>query len=627
VTNFLTTSAFSRAELEELIDTALLFKCREVAEKPLAGQSVALVFFNPSLRTRASMQVGVYELGGNAVVLEPGATSWTLEHREGIVMDGDKTEHLKEFVRVLERYVLAIGVRTFAELKNWEEERRDPVLSAFERYATKPLINLESAMHHPCQALADMMAIRDRFGPAKKKVLLTWAWHPKPLPMAVPNSFALAAAQMGHDLRITHPKGYELDGELMDEVRRFAGENGGSVEITNDVNESFDDVEVVYAKSWGSYRHYGNPEQEVGERAAYRAVWIVDRQKMERTKDAAFMHCLPVRRNVIVTDEVIDGSNSLVIDEGREPAACSEGRDGKIIEMIGEKLDLLREALPYIQKFKGKTFVVKFSGKVTEDSENLASLAQELALLHQVGIRICVVHGGGKQLTQLAEKMGVAQTVINGRRITDDETLELAKMIFAGKINTEILAALRNHGIEAVGLSGVDGNIVHAVRRPPKEVLNRETGERKEVDFGHVGDVIEINARLLDVLLNQDYLPVVSSLGADDDGQIYNINADTIAAEIAISLQAEKLVLLSDVSGIYLERDKPETQVSRLSVADAADHIASGKALGGMIPKLQNITQVIKSGVGSVHVISGTTRNALLSEVFTDSGTGTMITG
>ncbi len=293
--------------------------------------------------------------------------------------------------------------------------------------------------------------------------------------------------------------------------------------------------------------------------------------------------------------------------------------------MNDEKLNLLREALPYIQKFKGKTFVVKFSGKVTENKENLLSLAEELALLHQVGIRLCVVHGGGKQLNELAEKMGVAQTIINGRRVTNDETLELAKMIFAGKINTEILAALRNHGIEAVGLSGVDGNIVHAQKRPPKEVLNRATGERKEVDFGHVGDVLQINDRLLQVLLEQNYLPVISSLGADDDGQIYNINADTVAAEIAVCLEAEKLVLLSDVGGIYLDADKPETKISRLSIAQAEELVASGAASGGMIPKLQNIAELLKRGVKSAHVISGTTRNAVLSEVFTDSGTGTMI--
>jgi acetylglutamate kinase len=289
------------------------------------------------------------------------------------------------------------------------------------------------------------------------------------------------------------------------------------------------------------------------------------------------------------------------------------------------KLDLLREALPYIQRFKGKTFVVKLSGKATEDAANLASLTEELALIHQVGIRLCVVHGGGKQLSDLASQMGVAQTIINGRRVTDDATLEMAKMIFAGKINTDILASLRHRGTEAVGLSGVDGNIVRAVRRPPKEILNRETGERKHVDFGHVGDVVEINARLLCVLLDQGYLPVVSSLGADDEGMVFNINADTIASEIAVQLKAEKLILLSDIDGFYLRAGEPESKLSRLSLDEAEALLRAGAATGGMIPKLQNITELLRRGVGSAHIINGNLRNALLAEVFTDEGTGTMI--
>src|SRR5215210_1011957 len=226
------------------------------------------------------------------------------------------------------------------------------------------------------------------------------------------------------------------------------------------------------------------------------------------------------------------------------------------------RLDLLREALPYIQRFQGQTFVVKLSGKATEEPQNLSSLAEELALLHQVGIRICVVHGGGKQLSELASRMGVEQTIINGRRVTDDATLEMAKMIFAGKINTDILAALHQRGVEAVGLSGIDGQLVHAERRPPREILNRETGERASVDFGHVGDVISINSRLLCVLMDQGYLPVVSSLGADSEGMIFNINADTIASEIAVRLEAEKLILLSDVDGIFLRAGEPETKLS-----------------------------------------------------------------
>jgi len=289
------------------------------------------------------------------------------------------------------------------------------------------------------------------------------------------------------------------------------------------------------------------------------------------------------------------------------------------------RLDLLREALPYIQRFKGQTFVVKLSGKVTEDQQNLTSLAEELALLHQVGIRICVVHGGGKQLSELAKRLGIEQTIIEGRRVTDDATLEMAKMIFAGKINTDILAALRHRGIEAVGLSGVDGNIVHAERRPPKEILNRETGVRDKVDFGHVGDVVQINARLLTVLLDHGYLPVISSLGADAEGMVFNINADTIAAEIAVQLQAEKLILLSDVDGLYLTPGDAQTKLSRVTATEAGELISSGAASGGMIPKLQSIIVLLERGVHSAHIISGTKRNALLSEVFTDKGTGTMI--
>jgi acetylglutamate kinase len=288
-------------------------------------------------------------------------------------------------------------------------------------------------------------------------------------------------------------------------------------------------------------------------------------------------------------------------------------------------LDLLRESLPYIQRFKGKTFVVKFSGKVTEDSSNLLSLAEELALLHQVGIRVCVIHGGGKQLTELAKKLGVVQTVIEGRRVTDDDTLDLAKMIFRGKISTEILSALRHRGINAVGLSGIDGGVIMAKRRPPKDVVDRKTGETQTIDFGHVGDVVEVDPRLVHLLLENGYLPVISSLAADDDGRVYNINADTIASEMAARLGAEKLILLSDVNGIYLDPNDERTKIVRLTASEAREMIASGKATGGMIPKLESLISLLDRGVTSAHVIGGTDRNALLSEVFTDRGTGTML--
>jgi N-acetylornithine carbamoyltransferase len=230
-------------------------------------------------------------------------------------MDSDKTEHVAEFVRVLERYCTSIGVRTFAALKDWQEERTDPILNAFARYASVPIINLESAMHHPCQSLADMMTIREKLGAGRKRVVLTWAWHPKALPMAVPNSFALAAAQMGHDLVIAHPASYDLDEELIETSLQAARAAGGSLEITNDIDAAFADAEVIYAKSWGSKEFYGNTDHDISARAQYRDKWIVDEEKMARTKDAIFMHCLPVRRNVIVTDGVIDSPASVVTDE------------------------------------------------------------------------------------------------------------------------------------------------------------------------------------------------------------------------------------------------------------------------------------------------------------------------
>ena len=332
MTNFLTTGDYSRDELNGLIDSALQFKYGKDHAQPLAGKSVALVFFNPSLRTRASMQVGIYDLGGNPVVLEPGGTSWTLEHRDGVVMDGDKTEHVAEFVRVLARYCSAIGVRTFAALKNWEEERTDPVLAAFAKYSEVPVINLESAMHHPCQALADMMTIRERFGVERKRVVLTWAWHPKPLPMAVPNSFALATAQMGHDLVIAQPEGYELDDELMAGIKEQSAGAGGSVEVTDNIDAAFAGADVIYAKSWGSKEFYGKPESDIEKRAQYRAQWIVDEQKMARTNGAIFMHCLPVRRNVIVTDGVIDSAASVVIDEAENRLHAQKAIMAKLLK-------------------------------------------------------------------------------------------------------------------------------------------------------------------------------------------------------------------------------------------------------------------------------------------------------
>ena len=294
--------------------------------------------------------------------------------------------------------------------------------------------------------------------------------------------------------------------------------------------------------------------------------------------------------------------------------------------MINERLDLLREALPYIQRFKNKTFVVKLSGKVTEEQDQLYALAEEITLLNQVGIHVAVIHGGGKQLTTTAERLGIAQRIVNGRRVTDADTLEVAKMVFAGQINMDIISALRRAGADTVGLSGVDGDIIQARRREIQKVLNQETGEVEMVDFGHVGDIVEINVRLLRLLLDNGYVPVISSLGADDQGNVYNINADTIAAEIAAHLEAEKLILLTDVDGILRERSDPTSRISRLTVDEAEALVKDKTVSAGMLPKIAAIARLIRRGVRSAHIINGNKRNALLYEVFTDEGAGTMIT-
>lgn len=291
-----------------------------------------------------------------------------------------------------------------------------------------------------------------------------------------------------------------------------------------------------------------------------------------------------------------------------------------------QRMELLRESLPYIRRFQGKTFVLKMSGGLTEDQENLFSLAEEMALLHQVGFRLVVVHGGGKQLNALAERLGVRQTVVQGRRVTDSETLEMAKMVFAGKINTEILAVLRRLGVPAVGLSGLDGNILRARRRAIQEVTVPSTGQVQRVDFGHVGDIVEIDDALLKLLIEQRYVPVISSLGADDEGNVYNINADTIASEIAVRLKAEKLILLSNVDGIYRDLSDPSSKICRLTLVEAQELVQSGALTDGMLPKLSAILALLQRGVHSAHILNGLNRNALLQEVFTDAGTGTMVT-
>jgi len=309
--HFISTQDFSREELAGLIARACEFKREPPREKPLAGKSVALVFLNPSLRTRTTMELAVVALGGTPVTMNVGTDSWTLEHREGAVMNEGKTEHVKDAARVLSRVVDAIGVRAFAALESLEDDLADPVISAFARYAEVPILNMESALYHPMQGMADLMTIHERCGSTKGvKVALTWAPHPKALPTAVANSFLLAATRLGAEVTLAAPPEFPLPEQVM----RFADENGAALRTTNRQEDALAGAQVVCAKSWGSLPCYGRPEVEAKVRSKY-ADWIVDERKMAATADAFFLHCLPVRRNVEVADGVLDGPRSAVYDE------------------------------------------------------------------------------------------------------------------------------------------------------------------------------------------------------------------------------------------------------------------------------------------------------------------------
>ena len=313
--DYISTGDFTLQELTDLLDLAEDFKGRRNKSRPLEGRSVALVFFDPSLRTRASMEIAVYELGGNPVTLDIGKGTWNLEHREGVIMDGNKTEHIKEAARVLSRYVSAIGVRAFPEMNDYDEDMLDPVVKGFAKYADVPILNMESSRYHPFQALADIMTIREKLGSLTgQKAVLSWAYHPKPLPMAVPISFALITAQFGLDLTIACPPEYDLGDEIMEEISSAADKSGGKVSVTRSLMEAAEGGRIIYAKSWGGKSFYGRSDEDVETRHQYQK-WRIDKNVMKVTENGYFMHCLPVRRNVVVTDEVLDGLQNAAIDE------------------------------------------------------------------------------------------------------------------------------------------------------------------------------------------------------------------------------------------------------------------------------------------------------------------------
>ena len=315
--HFLNTFDWTREELQTMVDEG-----RRLKESPygdaLEGKTVALLFLNNSLRTRTSFDVGARQLGGHAVVLSPSGGMWPLEFEEGAVMLDDAEEHVKEAAKVLSRYCDLIGIRAFPKFENWEEDRKDTILQAFATNADVPVINMET-ITHPCQELAHVMALQERLGTLDgKRYLLTWSYHPKPLNTAVANSALVIASKFGMNVTLLCPtEEFLLDDRYMNIATRDAGAHGGSVSVTHDIEAGYDGADIVYAKSWGALPFFGRWDEEKPIRDKHQG-FIVDSHKMAMTNDAVVSHCLPMRRNVIMTDEVFDGPGCIAYDEAED---------------------------------------------------------------------------------------------------------------------------------------------------------------------------------------------------------------------------------------------------------------------------------------------------------------------
>lgn len=286
----------------------------------------------------------------------------------------------------------------------------------------------------------------------------------------------------------------------------------------------------------------------------------------------------------------------------------------------------LKGALRYVRAYRDQVFVVKLGGEVLQDATVLDQVATQLALLHSLSIRLVVVHGGGPQASALSRRLGQEPVMVAGRRVTDDGALEVAKMVYAGLLNTDLVSALREHRVQPVGITGVDADLLTAHRRPPVKVVD-DAGENRTVDFGHVGDLDRVDPRILLTLMEARFVPVVASLAGDDDGAVFNVNADTVAETIATALRAQKLIFLTGAPGVLRDRNDPSTLVTFADPDDLAELMQSGALAGGMRPKVEACIRAATGGVERTHIIDGRLPDALLTEVFTGAGCGTMIVG
>lgn len=282
-------------------------------------------------------------------------------------------------------------------------------------------------------------------------------------------------------------------------------------------------------------------------------------------------------------------------------------------------IDVLIEALPYIKKFHNKKILIKYGGHAMIDDEAMSSTARDTVLLKYVGMKPLIVHGGGPEISRSMDKLGKESKFIKGLRVTDEETMEIIEMVLVGKISTEIVSELIKHDGDAISLSGKDSSLIFAHKK------GASTIDEEVVDLGLVGEVDKVNADLLDMFLENDYIPVISPVGIAEDGTSLNLNADTAAGEVASAVDAEKLIILTDVPGVLRDPDDPSSLIQKIRISEVPDLIEQGIITGGMIPKIETCVKAIENGVKSCHIIDGRKEHSLLLEIFTTNGIGTMI--
>ena len=312
--NFITTQNWSRSELQDIINFSIELK-NNPYQPLLKNKSVALLFLNPSMRTKTSFEIGISELSGTAVLLQPGKDAWSIEFEENIVMDGETEEHVKEVAQVLSSYCDCIAIRAFPKFINWNQEREDSVINSFAKYSSVPVVNMET-IEHPCQELAHILTMQEHYGDLQgKNYLLTWTYHPKPLNTAVANSSLLIASKFGMNVKLLCPsEEYHLDDRYINAAKENCSLENTDFEISYDIESAYSNADIVYAKSWGSLSYYGKPDEQASLNSKYKH-FIVDESKMSLTNNAVFSHCLPLRRNVKATDEVMDSDYCLAVNE------------------------------------------------------------------------------------------------------------------------------------------------------------------------------------------------------------------------------------------------------------------------------------------------------------------------